>query len=140
MLFLSEYHEYECWRHHVETFFRKMCRFSTWITYETKYSKMDHVKFVEDSLWSVETDVSLQIVKSCLPQILLGPFLNIFPITDCKSSMVSKKPNTYGHLSLMSKTNVIWLVEVSTTFAALYYWFENNNKATLDFRFPLREK
>ena len=49
----------------------------------TKYSRMDQVKFVEDSLnkiervWSVENrSYSFNIFKGCLPQILLGPFLS----------------------------------------------------------------
>ena len=38
---------------------------SIWGTYGTKYSRMDQVKFVENNL-----------LKGCLTQILLGPFLN----------------------------------------------------------------
>ena len=37
---------------------------------EAKYSRFDQVKFVEDSL---------EVVKGCLPQILLDPFLNTLP-------------------------------------------------------------
>ena len=48
-----------------------------------KYSRMDQVKIVEDSLLKIWRDIvyfsqtiSLQIFKGCLPQILLGPFLS----------------------------------------------------------------
>ena len=45
-----------------------------------KYSRMNQVKFVEDSLYGLmRLTMSLQIFKCCLPQILLGPFLNILP-------------------------------------------------------------
>ena len=42
---------------------------------ETKYSRIDQVKFVEDSLWKTEK-VMVCLKQSCLPQILFGPFLN----------------------------------------------------------------
>ena len=49
----------------------------------TKYSRMDQVKFVEDSLQKISRIMvwlsrqnSLRFFKCCLPQILLGPFLN----------------------------------------------------------------
>ena len=51
--------------------------------FESKYSRMDLVKIVEDSLsknWSNMVCLSrpyhFKFVKGCLPQILLGPFLN----------------------------------------------------------------
>ena len=51
--------------------------------YETKYSRMDQVKFVEDSLRKILSDVvclgrpyHFRFFKGCLPKILLGPFLN----------------------------------------------------------------
>ena len=37
--------------------------------HDTKYSRMDQVKFLQDSIF--------KFVKGCLPQILPGPFLNI---------------------------------------------------------------
>ena len=37
-------------------------------SYGTKYSRMDQIKFVEGTLY--------KFFKGCLPQILLGPFLN----------------------------------------------------------------
>ena len=50
-------------------------------SYRAKYSKMHQVKFVEDSLLKIWSDMvcPLQIFKGCLPQILLGPFLNTLP-------------------------------------------------------------
>ena len=45
---------------------------------------MDQVKFVQDSLWKIWSDMvclgrpyHLKFFNSCLPQILLGPLLNI---------------------------------------------------------------
>ena len=37
---------------------------------------MDQVKFVEDSLYKNWSDM---VFKGCLPQTLLGPFLNTLP-------------------------------------------------------------
>ena len=48
----------------------------------SRYSRMDQVKFVEDSLFEEGIMVSLnrpyhfKFFKGCLPQVLLGPFLN----------------------------------------------------------------
>ena len=42
-------------------------------TYGSRYSRMDQVKFVEDSL---SRPCPFRFFKGCLPQILLGPFLN----------------------------------------------------------------
>ena len=54
-----------------------------WMLYGTKYSRMDQVKFVEDSLWKIWNDMVcwdrpylFQFFKSCLPQTSFGPFLN----------------------------------------------------------------
>ena len=51
----------------------------------TEYSKMDQVKFVEDSLWKIWSDMvylsrryRFKFFKGCLPQIWLSPFLNTF--------------------------------------------------------------
>ena len=41
--------------------------------YGTKYSRMDHVKFVEDSLF---LQFPFKFFKSSFPQILFGPFWN----------------------------------------------------------------
>ena len=41
----------------------------------TKYSRIDYVKFVEDSLCSGRP-YHFKFFNGCLPQILLGPFLN----------------------------------------------------------------
>ena len=53
------------------------------VTYGTKYSRMNQMKLVEDSLqkfWSdyglLKQTVSLKFFKGCLSQISLGPFLN----------------------------------------------------------------
>ena len=43
------------------------------------YSRMDQVKFVKDSLlktWSDMVCLGRLFFKGCLPQVLLGPFLN----------------------------------------------------------------
>ena len=52
-------------------------------TYESRYSRMDQVKFVEDSLWKTWGDMvclsrayPFEFFKRCLPQILLGALLN----------------------------------------------------------------
>ena len=44
----------------------------------TEYSRMNQVKFAEDSLWIWRDLVclSFKLFKGCLPQILLGQFLN----------------------------------------------------------------
>ena len=49
----------------------------------TKYSRVEQVKSVDDSLLKIRSDVvclsrpyHLKIFKGCLPQILLSPFLN----------------------------------------------------------------
>ena len=49
--------------------------------YGAKYSRMNQVKFVEDSLQKIWSDMvcrpyHFKIFEGCLPQILLGPFLN----------------------------------------------------------------
>ena len=52
--------------------------------YGKKYSRMDQAKFVEDSLicpiWNMVCfrQTPFKFFKRCLPQILLGSFLNIF--------------------------------------------------------------
>ena len=52
--------------------------------YIKKYSRMDQAKFVEDSLicpiWNMVCfrQTPFKFFKRCLPQILLGSFLNIF--------------------------------------------------------------
>ena len=48
-------------------------------SFKTKYWKMDQVKFLEDSLWKIcrlGRPYPFKFFKGCLPQILLGPFLN----------------------------------------------------------------
>ena len=46
--------------------------------YGTKYSIMDQVRFLEESFMAcIKQTMPLQIFKGCLPQFLLGPFLNI---------------------------------------------------------------
>ena len=58
-----------------------------WLTlkwkYETRYSRMDQVKFVEDNLLKIWSDMArlrrpyyFRFFKGCFPRILLGPFLN----------------------------------------------------------------
>ena len=47
--------------------------------YETKYSRIDLVKFVEDSLQIIWSSM---VCISSLPQILLGPFLNTLSHSD----------------------------------------------------------
>ena len=54
-----------------------------WRSYGTKYSRMDQVNLVEDSLLKIWTDMAcfnrsypFKFFKGWLPQILLGPFLN----------------------------------------------------------------
>ena len=45
---------------------------------ESRYSKLDQVKFVEDSLkkFEVSRPYHFKNFQGCLPKILLGPFLN----------------------------------------------------------------
>ena len=53
--------------------------------YVTKYSRMDQVKFVEDSLSKILRDMVccrlylFKFFKGYFPQILLGSFLNTLP-------------------------------------------------------------
>ena len=52
-----------------------------WFPYGTKYLRMEQVKFVEDSLEKLSRDwlsrpYCFKSFKGCLPQILLGSFLN----------------------------------------------------------------
>ena len=42
------------------------------LTFETKYLRVNQVKFGEDTFKKFE----FKFFKSCLPQVLLGPFLN----------------------------------------------------------------
>ena len=52
-----------------------------WLTSGTKYSRIDEVKFVEESLlknWRATVSLS-RPSRLYLPQILLGPFLNTLP-------------------------------------------------------------
>ena len=58
-----------------------------YFTNGTKYSRMDKVKFVKDSLEKIWSDMVclsrsylFKFFKDCLPQILLGPFLNFCAI------------------------------------------------------------
>ena len=51
--------------------------------YGSRYSTMDWVKLVEDSLWKIWSDMAclsslyqFKFFRGCLPQIFLGPFLN----------------------------------------------------------------
>ena len=53
--------------------------------FDTKYSRVDQVNFVEDSLYKIWRDMIclsrpylFKFFKGCLPQILLGPLLNTF--------------------------------------------------------------
>ena len=64
--------------------FDSLYRNSQVFAHETKYYRMDQVKFVEDSLWKIWRDIvclsrpyPFKFFKGCLSQILLGPFLNI---------------------------------------------------------------
>ena len=43
------------------------------VLYVAKYSRIDQAKFVEDSFKNLK---GYGLLKGCLPQILLGPFLN----------------------------------------------------------------
>ena len=52
-------------------------------TFESKYSSLDQVKFIEDNLYEIWRDMvclsrlySFKFFKGSLSQILLGPFLN----------------------------------------------------------------
>ena len=46
--------------------------------YETKYSRMDQIKYVEDSLkrFEVINVIYFKFSEDCIPHILVGPFLN----------------------------------------------------------------
>ena len=53
-------------------------------TFGSKYSRMDCVKFLEDSLQKIWSDIvslgrpyHFKLFKGCLPPILLSPFLNM---------------------------------------------------------------
>ena len=78
---------------------------------------MDQVKFVEDSLYKVQSDMvclarpyPFKFFKSCLPQILLGPFLNTFThmITSSSYDPNSKiKFNESKHIPSLSLSQII---------------------------------
>ena len=46
------------------------------VSFGTKYSRMDQVKYVEVSLTLLSVTLLNQTFKGCLSQILHGPFLN----------------------------------------------------------------
>ena len=54
---------------------KSILKIRAWL-FGSRYLKMDQVKFVEDSIWKVWSDDHFKFFKGCLPQILLGPFLN----------------------------------------------------------------
>ena len=71
--------------------------------------KMDQVKFVEDSLRKVWSDMvclsrpyNFNFFKGCLPQISLGPFLNTLP-----HIFISNVSNVF----LQSISRLIWWIE-----------------------------
>ena len=47
-----------------------------WQANETKYSRIDQLRFVEYSLLAGRNHFKC-FIKRCIPQFLLGPFLNI---------------------------------------------------------------
>ena len=54
-----------------------------WFIFGSRYSRMDQVKYAEDSLLKIRSDTvclgrpyHFRFFKGCLPQILFGPFLN----------------------------------------------------------------
>ena len=58
---------------------------------ETMYSRMDQVKFVEDSLQKIWSDIvclgrpyHFKVFKDCLPHVSLGPFFNTLTQISCK--------------------------------------------------------
>ena len=68
----------------VLSMFLSSCSFNIQPWYGLRYSRMDQVKFVEKNLqeiWSdlvcLSTPYHFKFFKGCLPQVLLGPFLNI---------------------------------------------------------------
>ena len=59
------------------------CDISCRQTHGSRYSRLGEVKCVEDSLWKIWSNLvylsrpyHFKFFKGCLPQILLGPFLN----------------------------------------------------------------
>ena len=87
-----------------------------------KYSRIDHVKFLEDSLykiWSRMVCLSrpyhFKCFKGCLPQILLGSFFNIFPHLNIR------KRKTYKH------TYIYIFIHIHLTYLPLvpvYWWYQ----------------
>ena len=82
-------------------------RCSCFTTNGTKYSRMDQVKFVKDSLskiWRgkicIKQTIFLQIFKGCLPQILFGPFLNTLTQIQYNHTMIIM---SYYYLPLWPK-------------------------------------
>ena len=71
------------------------------ITFGEKYSRMDQVKFAEDS-----RPYHVKFFKGCLPQILLGPFLNTLPrLILIKCPRVSCGHRTFFEMQLFSNTH-----------------------------------
>ena len=64
----------------------------------TKYSRMNQVKFVEESLWKIwsymlclSRSYQFKFFKSCLPQIPLGPFVNTLSHISLETKERSRK-------------------------------------------------
>ena len=60
-----------------------------------KYSRVDQIEFVEESLWKNGMDMvclnipyPLKFFNGCLPQILLGPLLNT--LTQMRANLCEK--------------------------------------------------
>ena len=72
--------------------------------YGTKYSRMDQVKFVKDSLWR---DMVCYFYRICLPQILIGPFLNTLSFIWVGSENLNNLPWKKSFITTKTKKRLI---------------------------------
>ena len=81
----------------------------------SRCSRMDQIKFAEDSLYKIQSDSDMfcqsrsyhfKFFKGCLPQILLGPFLNTS--TKCYSLLVTTRQPCPNNQHLVRCYTQLW--------------------------------
>ena len=96
-----------------------------------KYSRMDQVKFMEDNFLKVWSDIvclsrpyQFKFFQGCLPQILLGPFLNTLP----RTLLIEEQPYRKifkiileNLISVFSKTESQFFTELNKPNIEIFY-------------------
>ena len=96
-----------------------------------KYSRMDQVKFMEDNFLKVWSDIvclsrpyHFKFFQGCLPQILLGPFLNTLP----RTLLIEEQPYRKifkiileNLISVFSKTESQFFTELNKPNIEIFY-------------------